>query len=48
MKKASPYLVLLLGLFSLFYLGKVYVAGVLIILGIVMILERFWPSVKDE
>ncbi len=48
MKKASPYLVLLFGILSLFYLGNVYVAGVLIILGIVMIFERIWPSVKDE
>lgn len=48
MIKALPYMLLLVGLIALFFVGNVYVADVFITLGIVMILERIWPSVSDE
>ncbi len=48
MIKALPYIFLLVGLIALFVVGNVYVAGPSFILGIVMILERVWPSVSDE
>jgi hypothetical protein len=47
MIKALPYLLLAIGLIALFFVGNIYVAGVCITLGVVMILERIWPSVKD-
>lgn len=48
MIKALPYIFLLVGLIALFLVENVYVAGVFITLGVVMILERVWPSVSDE
>lgn len=48
MIKALPYLLLLIGLIALFVVGNPYVAGPLLILGIVIILERIWPSVSDS
>ena len=48
MIKALPYLLLLIGLMALFVVGNAYVAGPFFILGIVIILERIWPSVKDK
>lgn len=48
MFKTLPYLLLLIGLITLFVLGIVYVSGPLFVLGIVMILERIWPSVSDD
>lgn len=48
MIKALPYLLLIIGLIALFVVGNPYVAGPLLILGIVMILESIWPSVSDD
>lgn len=44
LKKASPYLLILLGLFLLFYMGMAIPAGVCLLLGIVMIIEQIWPE----
>lgn len=43
MKKARPYLIILLGLLLLFF-NQPYLSGACIILGIVMILEKIWPE----
>lgn len=48
MIKALPYILLLVGLITLFVVGNVYVSGVCITLGIVIILERIWPSVSSD
>lgn len=48
MIKALPYILLTIGLLALFIVGNAYIAGPFFILGIVMILERIWPSVKDD
>jgi ABC-type methionine transport system permease subunit len=48
MIKTLPYLLLIIGLIVLFLVGNVYIAGVCITLGIVMILESIWPSVSDD
>ena len=48
MIKALPYILLLVGLIALFVVGNAYVSGSFFILGIVMILERIWPSVKEK
>lgn len=44
LKKTTPFLLLLLGLFMLFMMGNVMIAGVCILLGIVMVIERIWPE----
>ncbi len=38
---------ILLGLFMLFYFGMAQVAGVLILIGITMLFEHFWPEKWD-
>lgn len=43
-KKLLPYLVLLVGLFLLFYMGMAVYAGVFLLLGIVMVIESIWPE----
>ena len=48
MIKALPYLLLLIGIMALFVVGNTYVAGACIIFGIVMILERIWPSASGD
>lgn len=48
MIKALPYLLLIIGILSLFIIQNIYAAGACIILGIVMIIEKIWKSVKDE
>ena len=40
----SPYILLFLGLFLLLFMGQVIAAGVCLLLGIVMIIERIWPE----
>ena len=47
MIKALPYILLLIGLIALFLVRISYVSVPFFILGIVMILERIWPSVKE-
>jgi len=42
--KLSPLLLILLGLFCLFILSKGQIAGVFILIGIVMLVERIWPE----
>jgi len=42
--KSIPYLLILLGLFFLFKMNMPIPAGVCLLLGIVMILERIWPE----
>lgn len=44
MKILYPYLLILLGLFLLFFLGQALVAGVFILLGIVIVIEKKWPE----
>lgn len=44
MKKLSPYLLILFGLFLLFFLGQAPAAGVCFLIGIVMIFEKIWPE----
>lgn len=44
MRKFYPYLLILLGLFLLFFVGKAEVAGVCILIGVVMIIESIWPE----
>lgn len=43
-KKFSPYLLILLGLLILFFIGQPIAAGVCLLLGIVMVLESIWPE----
>lgn len=42
--KISPYFLILFGLLLLFYMGKAIPAGVCILIGIVMIIEKVWPE----
>jgi len=45
MKKIlTPYLLIVLGLFLLFWMCMAVPAGVCLLLGIVIILERIWPE----
>ena len=44
MKKLYPYLLILLGLFLLFFIGQAEVAGVCLLIGIVMVIESIWPE----
>lgn len=44
MKKLYPYLLILLGLFLLLFIGQALVAGSCILIGIVMVIERIWPE----
>ena len=44
LRKSSPYLLILLGLILLFYIGLAIPAGVCFLIGIVMIFERIWPE----
>lgn len=44
MRKFYPYLIILFGLFVLFFIGYAPVAGVCLLLGIVMIIESKWPE----
>ena len=47
LKKLSPFLLIFLGLFILFFLGQTPVAGICFLLGIVMIFEQIWPEKWD-
>lgn len=44
MKKIIPFLLIILGLFVLLFIGVAEVAGVCLLLGIVMILLEIWPE----
>ncbi len=44
LKKMTPFLLILLGLFVLLLMGNVIVTGVCFLFGIVMVLERIWPE----
>ncbi len=44
MKKLYPYLLILLGLFLLLFIGQSLVAGACILIGIVMVIECIWPE----
>lgn len=44
MKRITPYLLILFGLFLLFFIGLAEVAGVFILVGVVTIFEQFWPE----
>ncbi len=48
LKKLSPCLLILLGLFLLFYLGQAEAAGVCVLVGIVMVIESIWPEKWGE
>ena len=41
-EKLSPYLLILLGLLLLFFIGQAEVAGVCFLFGLVMIIESVW------
>ena len=47
LKKLSPYLIILLGLFLLFFLGQAEASGVCMLMGIVMVIESIWPEKWD-
>ena len=42
--KTSPYLLIFVGLFLLFYMGMAMPAGICLLIGIVMVFERIWPE----
>ena len=44
MKKLYPYLLILLGMFLLLFVGQAEVAGICLLLGIVMIFESISPE----
>lgn len=44
LKKYSPYLIILFGLFVFLFIGQAAVAGGCFLIGIVMIIERIWPE----
>lgn len=44
LKKSSPYLLIIIGLFLLLYIGHAPAAGACFVIGIVMILESIWPE----
>lgn len=44
LKRFLPILLILLGLYLLLWMGQAPVAGVCMVIGIVMILERIWPE----
>ena len=44
MKKIVPYFLILLGLILLFFIGQPIPAGIILLLGIVMIIEQIWPE----
>ena len=43
-KKLSPYLLILLGLFLLIWMNQALAAGICLLLGIVMVFEQIWPE----
>lgn len=47
LKKLSPILVLLFGVFLLLIIGQAEMSGVFILLGVVMIILRIWPEKWD-
>ncbi len=44
MKKIFPYLLILLGILLLLFLGQPIPAGVCFLIGVVVIIERIWPE----
>lgn len=44
LKKLSPFLLILLGLLLLFFIGQAEAAGVCLLLGIVMVILQIWPE----
>lgn len=48
MKKLYPYLLILFGLFVLFFMGFAEVSCVCLLIGIVMIIESVWPEKWGE
>lgn len=44
LKKLLPYLLILLGLFLLLFIGLAIPAGVCLLLGIVLTIESIWPE----
>lgn len=44
LKRLSPFLLIIIGLFMLLIMGNVMIAGVCLLLGIVMVIERIWPE----
>ena len=47
LKNLSPYLLILLGLLLLFFIGQAEAAGVCILVGIVMLILSIWPEEWD-
>lgn len=48
LKSFFSYLLLLLGLFLLIFIGQAVPAGVCVLVGIVMIIESIWPEKWGE
>ncbi len=44
MKRIIPYILILIGLLLLFFVGQEILAGVCFLIGIVVLLERIWPE----
>jgi len=44
LKKSIPFLLVIFGLLLLFVLQQAEVAGIFILIGIVMLIERKWPE----
>lgn len=47
MKRMLPYLLILIGLILLLFVGQAIPAGVCFLLGVVMIFEKIWPEKWD-
>jgi len=43
-KKNAPILLVLLGIFLLFFMGQPIPAGICFLIGIVMIIDKIWPE----
>lgn len=43
-----PFLLILLGLFLLGFMGLIYPAAACIIFGVLMLLEKIWPEAKKS
>lgn len=46
-KRLIPYLIIILGIFLLLFMGQAIAAGVCVLVGVVMIIEKIWPEQWD-
>ena len=47
-KKLFPYLLILIGIYVLLFIGQPIISGACLLIGIVMIIERIWPEKWEE